>query len=134
MSTAKGDCVDQGKRASEEIFDREDLLNTIDGDIELLNELVGAFLSTVPQEMESIRIALGRSDYSGPEREAHKLKGTSANMRAVCLAAAFSELQHAIKQQDAAEARRLFATCEVEFERFKELILGQSHENINYRR
>jgi histidine phosphotransfer protein HptB len=117
---SKGDSLNQGKGASEKIFDREDLLNTVDGDTDLLGELIGMFLSTVPEQMENIRSALGRADYPDAAREAHKLKGTSANLRALSLRAAFADLEQAVKRQDSGEVTQLLVACSDEFERFRE--------------
>lgn len=64
------------------VFDRADLLSTVSGDVEIMEELVDMFLSAVPEQMESIRRAIGQSDFLTAAREAHKLKGTAANLRA----------------------------------------------------
>lgn len=117
------------------VFDREDLLDTVDGDMEILEQLVEMFLNVVPGQMENIRAALGQGDFPGAQREAHKLKGTAANMRASSLHTAFAGLEEAVKRQDAARAGQMLATCSRGFDNFIEVYrTGLDHEDTHHRR
>jgi HPt (histidine-containing phosphotransfer) domain-containing protein len=103
------------------VFDREDLLDMVDGDADILEELVGMFLTAVPDGMEIIRTALAQSDYLGAARQAHKLKGTAANLRAPILHSAFTDLEEALKQKDVARTIQWLNACSDEFDHFRKV-------------
>lgn len=103
------------------VFDRADLLNTIDGDVEIMEELVGMFLNSVPEQIESIRTAIGQNDFVVAVRQAHKLKGTAANLRASFLHTAYADLEDALKERDLPRAMKSIAICTDGFGRFKEV-------------
>lgn len=114
--------MDNGQDAiARGVFDRADLLYTIDGDTEMLEELVDMFLRAAPDQMERIRDALEQGDYPVVQREAHKLKGTSANMRAPSLHAAFAGLEQAAKEHDSSRAGQLLVDCNKGFDQFVEV-------------
>jgi two-component system sensor histidine kinase/response regulator len=51
-------------------------LALVDGDRELLGELVGVFLQEYPSQLDSVRDAVARRDPQGVRRTAHLLKGS----------------------------------------------------------
>jgi HPt (histidine-containing phosphotransfer) domain-containing protein len=51
-------------------------LALVDGDRELLGELVGVFLQEYPHQLASVRDAVERRDPQGVRRTAHLLKGS----------------------------------------------------------
>jgi len=51
-------------------------LALVDGDRELLGELVGVFLQEYPSQLASVRDAVERRDPQGVRRTAHLLKGS----------------------------------------------------------
>jgi PAS domain S-box-containing protein len=63
-------------------FDRAAVLATLDGDSNLLHDIVGIFLARCPNQMEKIRDALLTRDAKLLERAAHALKGSAANLLA----------------------------------------------------
>lgn len=115
-------CMDKEKDADAAgVFDRADLLDTVGGDTGMLEELVDMFLMSVPDQMEKIGAALKEGDYFIAQREAHRLKGTSANMRAPFLHTAFADLEVAAKEQDPSRAVRLLVDCRKGFDHFVEV-------------
>jgi HPt (histidine-containing phosphotransfer) domain-containing protein len=62
-----------------EAFDRERILANVDGDMELLKEVVSMFLGEYPKTMEDIRDAIDRGDPHRLNRAAHALKGSVGN-------------------------------------------------------
>lgn len=63
-------------------WDREAALANVEGDAELLAEIVGLFLEEAPRLEESIRSAISRQDSPALERAAHSLKGSAASLGA----------------------------------------------------
>ena len=63
-------------------FDRPYTLSLVDGDPELLREIVSLFLDSSVDLLEQIREGLAAPDPRAVESAAHQLKGSSANFRA----------------------------------------------------
>jgi PAS domain S-box-containing protein len=64
------------------IFNRSAVLDSLDGNADLLHEIVGIFLTRFPNQMEKIREAIATRDAKILERAAHALKGSAANLLA----------------------------------------------------
>jgi PAS domain S-box-containing protein len=64
------------------VFDRRAVLATLDGDADLLHDIIGIFLTRCPNQMEKIRDAVLVRDPKLLERAAHALKGSAANLLA----------------------------------------------------
>jgi HPt (histidine-containing phosphotransfer) domain-containing protein len=79
-----------------EIIDRETLdalLDSLDGDVDFLKELVDAYLDSTPGLFAAMRQAAAARDAAGLQRAAHTLKTGSANMGALALAALCKQLE-----------------------------------------
>jgi HPt (histidine-containing phosphotransfer) domain-containing protein len=63
-------------------LDLAKVLERMDGDLELLKELAGIFLSDCPQRMAEIRRAITQRDASGLMQAAHTIKGSAGNFGA----------------------------------------------------
>jgi CheY-like chemotaxis protein len=74
-----GDAV---PRSYDPVFDPGAVLDSLEGDSELLREIAGIFLAQFPKQMEKIRAAVSSRDPKLLERAAHALKGTAANLLA----------------------------------------------------
>jgi CheY-like chemotaxis protein/anti-sigma regulatory factor (Ser/Thr protein kinase) len=69
-------------RPPEPLLDRNVLLARVDGDPELLQEVVGLFLDDAPRLLSEVRAAVTRRDAPVLERTAHTLKGCVGNFGA----------------------------------------------------
>jgi signal transduction histidine kinase/DNA-binding response OmpR family regulator len=69
----------------QDIFDKAGLLDRLMGDEKLANEIFGEFLEDVPRKFIALKEALDNGDAGLVQREAHTLKGASANIGAVAL-------------------------------------------------
>jgi len=75
------------------VFDQVAALMRVEGDIELLLEIVEVFLEDSPRLMARIRTAVERQDLSSLEQAAHTLKGSVGNFCAPAAYAAASKLE-----------------------------------------
>lgn len=66
------------RTANTGLIDSSELLNRVEGDRELLRELIDTFLSETKPLLEGITDAVKKSDPPHLERAAHKLKGAIA--------------------------------------------------------
>ncbi len=61
------------------VFDKDEALNIIGGDEELLGEIVEIFILDVPQQMSDIQNAVNSRNGDALEKSSHKLKGAVSN-------------------------------------------------------
>jgi len=101
------------------VFDVADALARIEGDRELLVEVVGLFRRDCPKMLEDIRDAISRCDASNLEREAHKLKGSLGALSAKSAAGAAQKLETIGKRGDLADAAAACRLLEAEMTRLE---------------
>jgi two-component system, sensor histidine kinase and response regulator len=103
-------------------FDREALLERIDGDAELLAELFEDFLADTEEHLETARSGSADKDATVLYEGAHALRGCVANF---CATGAFeiaSELQNLAAAGNHAAAPAVFAKLEAEVKRLTEAL------------
>lgn len=86
-------------------------LRRVDGDPDLLEELVATFQNELPERMERLRAALGRGDLPETARSAHSLRGSLGILGAEqsrLLAEELETLSVAGRGDEAAGACRVF--------------------------
>jgi HPt (histidine-containing phosphotransfer) domain-containing protein len=107
-----------------EPLDRNHLLRTLDGDRELVAEIVRTFLATTPDLVEATRRAVCNSDHDGVRYAAHQLKGSLATMGAGPAAQAAARLETAGRNGAAAELPQALADLEAEMSRLMPELAG----------
>ena len=75
------------------IFDLQELLSRVEGDRELMRELLSIFKEEFPQHHQALRKAVESMDSSRIASEAHALKGMLANLGAHSAAEAAAQLE-----------------------------------------
>ena len=78
---------------SHEQIDRISLLERVEGDQELLTEMIHLFQEDAPNSLAAMRDALEQGDMAVLERSAHSLKGAASNLSANATAAAALQLE-----------------------------------------
>jgi len=76
-------------------FDREELLDRLGGDEELLSEVLGMFRDECSKMLESMREAVRSRDATRIERAAHGLRGALLSVAAQAAADLVNELEQA---------------------------------------
>jgi len=99
------------------VIDWSQGLSRIDGDRELLCELLRLFAQETPRLLESIRRAVRQKDPSGIERGAHTLKGSVSNFGASQAFKAAQRLEQMARKNDLPNAEEAFQSLEREIER-----------------
>jgi PAS domain S-box-containing protein len=95
-----------------ELIDRVSLLERVEGDQELLTEMIHLFQEDAPNLLTAMRDALQRGDMAVLERSAHSLKGAVSNLSAKATAAAALQLEKDAKNKDAEAAKKSLAEVE----------------------
>jgi len=78
-------------------FDRDRLLDNVNGDEELLNRLVGMALSSFAQHLEHIRCSLSGNDLEQLRRDVHRIKGSALNVGFNVLGELAGEIEEALE-------------------------------------
>ncbi|MFC1735257.1 response regulator [Candidatus Hydrogenedentota bacterium] len=110
-------------RPSVPVFDPSVLLGNLDGDEELLKTIIDGFLEDIPREIGALKKALEENDAPLIERQAHTIKGASANVGAEALRQVASEAENAAKAGNLEKAASQTLEIEEQFEILKEAIL-----------
>jgi len=107
------------KGHEDEVFDRKEFLDRVDGDIELLRSLVKMFFDICPNMLSEIRDAVARGDNKALKDSSHKLKGSVGNLGAKASYDAAMRLENMGYDGDLTYAKEAFAALEEEIKRFK---------------
>ncbi|SRR6266851_6399033 len=101
----------------DENLNRASILERLDGNQELLTELIQLFSGEAPHLIEAMRNALQQGDMRELERSAHSMKGAASNFSAYGTVSAASKLENDAKNGDSKSAKVSLATLEVAVER-----------------
>ena len=102
---------------SSDNLNRALILERLEGNSELLIELVQLFLEEAPQLIEAMRKSLQQGDMQGLARSAHSMKGAASNFFANGTAGAALQLEDDAKRGHTDSAKTALATLEVIVER-----------------
>jgi len=94
------------------LIDRASLLERVEGDQELLTEMIQIFKEEAPALMNTMRNALQSGDWVVLERSAHSLKGAVSNLSSKAVASAALKLEQDAKNNDMEGAKRSLAEVE----------------------
>ena len=100
-AAASGHPAAPSARAAEEpeapVFDRPALMNRLGHDAGLMRMVLDTFLDDIPRQIALLRDFLASGDARGAERQAHTIKGASANIGAERLRALAFEMEKTAK-------------------------------------
>jgi signal transduction histidine kinase/CheY-like chemotaxis protein/HPt (histidine-containing phosphotransfer) domain-containing protein len=116
-------------RAAVPIFDREGMLARMLGDEGLAEAIMGGFLEEMPAEIETLRRHVVAGDAAAARRQAHSIKGASANVGGEALRAVAFEAEKAGQAGDLEAIMACVPELEAEFELLKEAMgkVNRSH-------
>jgi DNA-binding response OmpR family regulator len=121
---AETDTAPNGQAEQPEIFDRRVLLERLDGDEEILKEIIVTFLDDAPNQIRELKKALEEKNSSRVERQAHLLKGAALNIGGNGFQMAAREMEEAGREGDLTKAHSLVAMFDREFEKLKGALTG----------
>jgi HPt (histidine-containing phosphotransfer) domain-containing protein len=116
--------VKKKKDENPPVFDYADFLARIDGDVDLLKEVIAIFLEDTPRLLSDLYTAIERDDLVAVERAAHTLKGAAANISACRLYAISQETQQAVKNKNRDLLDRMIGIFEDSFNRLERELRG----------
>jgi PAS domain S-box-containing protein len=95
-----------------ERLDRTAMLERVEGDHELLVEILNLFLEDAPRLLTAMHEALEQGDINVLERSAHSMKGAASNFSALVTAAAAANLEKRAGRGDKESSKAALATLE----------------------
>jgi HPt (histidine-containing phosphotransfer) domain-containing protein len=104
------------------VLDRNALINRVEGDMELLSDIIELFKQDSVRQIAAIRDAIGKRQADAVRRAAHTLKGTCGNLGAPEAAARALELERLAATGDLSRAQDILRALEVQIERAAKLL------------
>jgi len=101
------------------VFDRAGMMTRMMDDEELARTVIEAFLDDVPKQIEALRSYLEAGDAISAERQAHTIKGASANLGGEALRALAFEMEKAGKAGNLEYVMAYLPEMERQFARLK---------------
>ncbi|MFP4225303.1 MAG: Hpt domain-containing protein [Desulfobacterales bacterium] len=105
--------ADSGRFAIDELTER------VDGDNELIREVLEIFLEDTPSTLEALKTGISDQSPEAVARAAHTLKGASANIAANRLRDHAYQLELKAKSGDLADAGDIYADLAAEYAALK---------------
>ncbi|MCD4720230.1 MAG: response regulator, partial [Desulfobacula sp.] len=115
------------EQVKEEILDWTGFLDRIMNDEDLAKDIFNEFLNETPKRIDKIHKGIDKDDTLVIKREAHTLKGSSANVGAIGLQNIAYQIEISASDEDLKKAASFFPKLEKQFIILKEVF----HENIN---
>src|SRR5215208_4672599 len=94
-------------------FDRQSMLERVDGDEEVMELVLGVFLEDAPLSMGALKQAVQNGDAAQVRLTAHALKGAAANISAEELRGAAHDLEMMGASEQLADALAGFTRVEI---------------------
>jgi HPt (histidine-containing phosphotransfer) domain-containing protein len=105
----------------------ENLRDVLDGDPDLLNELIDLFLTDAPALMQDLHDAVVRQDAQSITQTAHSLKGSASNLGARGMAAVCANLERRGRAGLLGGAESACRTLAKEFEVVRDALYLERH-------
>ncbi len=115
IATAEATSAVNSPRAN--VFDNDAALRHVEGDRDLLDEIIRIFADQCPRTMLEIQNAIRAADLSVLERAAHSLKGAASNLCADGVTQSAAELEESARSGDSSRSREQFQALEGEVEK-----------------
>ena len=107
----------------DDVIDMDEVIERVDGDVELLSEMAKLFLDDCPRLLSQIRESIAHGDSELLERNAHALKGSVGNFSAAPAFEAAYRLEEMGRDGDIAHAEEAYTALEGEIKRLGPVLM-----------
>lgn len=107
---------------SENILDKDGLLNRFMGDEDLAEDILNTFLNDAQNILMALKEALDKDDASSVQNHAHSLKGASANVGAIAMKKAADEIEAAAENGNIKQAAAVFSKLDEQLIALRKMI------------
>jgi signal transduction histidine kinase/DNA-binding response OmpR family regulator len=112
------------------VFDREAMLERMEGNEKLLGVIVETFLDDIPLQIQILKDLLAAGDARGSGRQAHTIKGAAASVSGEQLRAVAAKMEAAADAGEMDSFAALVEELEMQFQRLKEAMTSKGSEPI----
>ena len=113
------------------VFDKAGMMARLMDDEDLARMVVEGFLEDIPRQIAALKGYLETGDAAGAERQAHTIKGASANVGGERLREVAFEMEKAARAGDLSTAGRLMAELEAQFDRLNQAMTKEQGNSVN---
>lgn len=106
------------------VFDMDALMRSTCDDKELAGQVIGVFLSDIPEQLDNLRDALTAGDAATAERVAHSIKGASATVGGERLRAIAFDCEMLGKKGDLDVLRGMMEQLREEYDVLRRVLRG----------
>lgn len=117
-------------KSVESVLNLAEAMNNLDGDAELLEEIVDIFLETAPEQLESLGNCIQINEIDTVAMNAHGMKGGASNFCAKRFVAAALKLEMKAKTGSLEGADAILSEMNDAFEEMKEVIQVVNWEEV----
>jgi CheY-like chemotaxis protein/HPt (histidine-containing phosphotransfer) domain-containing protein len=107
------------------IFDREGMLARLMDDVDLARMVVQGFLEDIPRQIVALKGYIKAGDIPGAERQAHTIKGASANVGGNAMVAVSLDMEMAGKAGDLNAVKASMAELELQFDLLNQVMIKE---------
>jgi len=104
--------------STQSMINKQEALARVEGDFELLGEMIQVFLEEYPKTMESIRGGISQNNAAEVELHAHSVKGAMRNFGDSSAVTAAFDLEKIGHNKDLSQAQAVFEKLLIEVEKF----------------
>ncbi len=104
--------------STQSMINKQEALARVEGDLELLGEMIQVFLEEYPKTMDSIRGGIATRNAAEVELHAHSVKGAMRNFGDSSAVNVAFDLEKLGRNKDLAQAQAVFEKLLVEVEKF----------------
>jgi CheY-like chemotaxis protein/HPt (histidine-containing phosphotransfer) domain-containing protein len=108
------------------LFNKAAFLNRLMGDEELAAVVLAGYVEDIPHQIQSLKDHLKQGDAKGAERQAHTIKGASANISSDRLQAIAHEMEKSGKAGNLSAIQDRMGELELQFDALKDLLRKES--------
>jgi PAS domain S-box-containing protein len=112
----------ESREAEPLVFDREDLMRRMMDDEDLAHIIIAGFIEDIPHQIQALKEYLQAGSASDVQRQAHTIKGASANIGATALRMIAAEMEKNGKSGDLPAIQQHISELEIQFERLVEVL------------
>ncbi|WP_052507565.1 response regulator [Desulfonatronovibrio magnus] len=108
---------------SQPVFDKDDLMERMWHDQELVEEILSSYLESVPDNIQSLKDFIKQGQIEDATREAHSIKGNSGTTGCLTMAEIASEIEEAGHLKNLDKMKNLLPELERQFAKCSEAIV-----------
>jgi PAS domain S-box-containing protein len=108
------------------VWDKAGMFERLMEDEELAEEIVATFLEDIPRQIQILETLLDAGDIPGVRRQAHSIKGASANIGGERLRAVAFTMEKTVSEGDLATTEKHLPELKAQFERLRDTIQANS--------